>query len=470
MRSVLILIGILLTSSVWAQQNLPAKSMNEALLEVASGAEYQATESDIRAIELLFQSRDLILQPTLEIIGRRLHEQRELLFRSSSFKPRTDSLDVTLMKPFSTGTTLMVGPTWENAITPSQASGETTTVDWQIGMSQSLWRDGFGRSTSLRHAREEYERQRDLAEALAKRGQMLLDFETIYWDWALVTRSLELEAKNVKRGQEILRWVRDRFNRQAAESTDLLQAQALLTQRELRVATLRQNLTQVGILIERFVPNRQWQPNPDDLAVARPVDALVARWKGEGLAQTAQLEYIRASNEASASAERAKEERESIRPELNLELAYGKNAVESNDDNARAIRRSYEENHEYSSVGVVFRTGLDMGLERKRVDAARARQKASEQRRDARLAENKIAWDQLQRELADLKTQTERAHDLVGLQTRKANAERERYRKGRSTAFQAITFEQEASEAELTLWQLHAMTRKTEARARLFAR
>ncbi len=433
-----------------------------------SGPEYLATENDIRAIELDFASRDLALQPELEVIVERVNENRERLSTGATIKPRLDNVTAVLSKPFATGTEITIGPSWERALTPSLTPGNRSTIDWQITLSQSLWQDGFGRATRLRHSREDYERKQQLAEALLRRGQLLAEFETIYWDWALAVREEELQNKNLKRSEEILRWVRDRYNRQAAENIDLLQARALLNQSQLRVATVKQNLVLQVARMERYAPGHAWRPMPEDLSISRPLETLATKWVGGDLTQAATLDYLSASNAALAARERAKETRESIRPELDLELAYGKNAIDT--ESNEALRRSYEESHEYSSIGVVFRTGLDVGRERKLVDSVRAQRDAAERRSEARAAENRIAWDQLKREIAELETRLSHAKELVDVQVRKANAERERYRKGRSTAFQAITFEQDAAEAELTLWTLYALMRKTEARARLFAR
>ncbi len=460
--------SILFSAPFAAAQN-SARPFKSALDEVVQGARFQSTQDEIRSIELDFASRELALQPILALNARRANENRQQLNAFAlAQRPRIDTMGASLIKPFSTGTQLEVAPAFEHSLTPTLTGGERDTFDWRFTLTQSLWRDFFGRSTDLRRTREDFERKQRLGDALLRQGQLVFDFESLYWDWALALRVFELQQKNVKRGREILRWVQDRFNRAAAESTDLLQARALLTQRELQVATLQSSLTQTGTRIERFVPNHTWQPDPKDLEIPRSPDELVSAWKAEPLNNPEMLEFLVARNEAQAAEQRALESRESIRPQLDLQLSYGKNAIDA--DGEVALKNSYEKDHDYSSIGVVFRSSLDIGNERRRVESARASRDAAAKRKDALSAENRVAWDQLKRELSDLATRVDVAHQLVDLQGKKANAERERYRKGRSTAFQAITFELEAAEAEITLWTLYALMRKTEARARLFAR
>jgi outer membrane protein TolC len=452
-----------------ARAQSSVKSFDQAFADLQKSPEYQATSHDIQSMELDYQSREIVLEPVLEVAGSRLNDRRQLLSTSATPKTTIDSFDIKLTKPFSTGTDVSISPSYESALSPTLTPDRRDTLDWQISVSQSLWQDGFGRSTRLRRSRENYEHRRDLAIHLAKRGQLLVDFESLYWDWALAQREVELQVKNMKRSQEILRWVENRFRRSAAEATDLLQAKALLTQRQLQVASLKQTIEQSLTKMNRYVPGASWSPAPEDLSKVRAFEQMCIDWKPDDLGgKPTTLDFLQAQNESLAAEIRAREVSESFTPELNLELAYGKNAIDPNTSDA--LRRSYESDHEYSSIGLVFRTGLDFGSQSKSIESARASQNAAVQRESARKTENALAWTQLKKDLADLSDRIEKTRALVSLQDQKANAERERYRKGRSTAFQAITFEQDAAESEITLWQLYALMRKTEARARLFAR
>lgn len=471
MAWILISLLAILIPSAFAQ-TVQTKPFAAALGEVINSPEYQSNLSNIQSIELDFDSREIVLEPILQLQGTRTNDNRELFStipgQARQQRPRVDTLSMTLSKPFSTGTLVSVTPQWVHALTPTTTPDERYYGEWSVAISQSLWKDFFGRSTRLRRARESFERKQQLADALSKRGQVLVDFESLYWDWALVLRQKELQEKNLKRSRDILKWTQDRFNRSAAESTDLLQAKALLTQRELQLSVLNLSVTQALTKLQRYLPNGNWQPDPNDLMIARKPESLTQEWKADALGDVQQLSFISAQNEALAETEKAKEAREAIRPELTLNLIYGKNAID--ETSSAAVRRSTGESHDYSTVGVVFRTGLDLSSERKKVDSARAAKDSANQRREARGNENKIAWAQLKKELQDLEQQAKSAHELVDLQIKKANAERDRYRKGRTTAFAAITFEQDANEAEITLWTLYAYLRKTEARARLFAR
>jgi hypothetical protein len=108
---------------------LPAKSFPSALADVMRGPEFISTHTSIQAIELDFASREIVLQPMLEVGVKRTNDNRELLNTSATRKSRTDVLDVTLTKPFATGTKLEFGPSWENATIPSLIPNHRDTVE-----------------------------------------------------------------------------------------------------------------------------------------------------------------------------------------------------------------------------------------------------------------------------------------------------------------------------------------------------
>lgn len=455
-------------SAALAQNEPPVVGFKEALEIFLKTPIYQSFEKDLESIQLEYEASDVVLQPILELRGARTREDRELLFTSAATRPRSDLWNLSVTKPFSTGTWLQVNSSWESAITPTLSPNERDLVEWQVVLSQSLWKDSFGKATRLRWDREAFEKRQRLADTLRQRAQALVEFENLYWDWALTLKEAELQQKNLKRSREILRWVQDRFNRAAAERTDYLNAKALLARRELQVSSIQQRITQSLTLIERYVPNGLFRPDPNDLSYSRNPEALLSKWVDSAVGDAVPLQYLSLSNEAEAERIRAKEVRDSIRPELNLEASYGKNAIDPSTSDA--FRRASSENNELSSVGVVYRTGLDIFKERKLARSADQKSKALLERKEAYDSEAKVAWAKLNQELSEIQQQIDRAHELLDIQMQKSNAERDRYRKGRTTAFEAITYEQEVAESEIILWGLHALKRKTEARARLYAR
>ena len=261
------------------------RNITQALAELRLGQEFQSTDQNIRAIELDFATRDLVLAPQAQLSVTRYNEQREQT--GFLFKDHTSTVSGSVSKPFSTGTKLTFTPSLEIAhIARSNGTvnvGPLNTFDYQFALTQNLWQDFFGRSTDLRWRRESADRKAQLATALQAQAQMQADFETAYWTWAMAIRERDLRRKNVTRGEEILRWTKDRYRRAAADGTDLVQAEALLANRQLQLLTVEQSLVQAGNRLAKYVRDLSWQPDPDEIGVERALPTMLTKWPVEDL-------------------------------------------------------------------------------------------------------------------------------------------------------------------------------------------
>lgn len=452
------------TTSFAAPSTPPQRTFTEVMAQYLEAPEFRSARSQLRAIELDFATRDLLLQPQLQVGVSRLNDRR------ASFQPvvkeRVDLLSASLVKPFSTGTTVTVTPTYERDLLRNSDPSGRNTFDWQIGISQSLWRDAFGRATELRWSREGYQQRQQVADTLRAQAQTQIDFEGVYWDWAMALREREMRNKNVARGQEILRYIRSRLARSAAETSDVVQAEALLANRQLQLLNVEQTVIASSSKMQRYLPGADWEPDPNELARVRPFEQMVTPWRLDDLPETQRLELVSARNAAQAAEQIANETREQIRPDLSLQLRYGQNQIDPNTTGASNSMAA----HDQTSIGVVLSTGLDIGMERRKVESARAAREAAKLHRQSLENEARVAWEQQKRNVEDLRNKVDAAKRLAELQMKKADTERARYRLGRSTAFQVITFEQDASEAEINYWYMLGSMRKMEAQARLFAR
>jgi hypothetical protein len=87
---------------------------------------------------------------------------------------------------------------------------------------------------------------------------------------------------------------------------------------------------------------------------------------------------------------------------------------------------------------------------------------------NAQKRSSEIGWSDLLRQVEELKKQVDESNRLADLQVKKVQAERSRYNLGRSTVFQLITFEVDAGNAQIALYQVMAGLRKLESQARVF--
>lgn len=458
---------ILICSVGVAQDAAPLRTFEQTLGDIQSSSnEFQSTQDQIESVKLDFASRELALETRIEASAEKLQDERQTL--APFIRREAKSFSLGFIQPLSTGTLLSFTPTLDILKANSLTAAKQHNLGWEFAVTQSLWKDFFGRSTRLRRTRESYQRQQQLAEAYLRQGQMIYNFEFLYWDLALSQKELELRKKNYDMSREIYTWVKDRQKKSAAEKSDALQAEALVTSRELMWLVAQDRNRQLKIQMEKYLPQQHWSLQLNDLTHERDIQSLSVQWPTEEFIQPYKLELLQLRGLAGASSVVADEQKEALRPDLNLKIAYAKNAINPNfSDAEEAI---FKNDHKAITVGLTFKTGLNFSLQNKKIDAANLMNQSYNKRLSALESDALVSWQDLQNEITNLKQRISRAEQLLKTQLQKAKEERRRYSMGRTTAFQAITFEQEAADAELMLWTLYSTLRKSESKARLYAR
>lgn len=465
-----LLILVLVSALSFSQEPLsvvPTRTFEQTLGEVQSYSnEYQSSQDRIESIKLDFDSRELALETRIEATAEKLLDKRETL--APFIRREANAYSVALIQPLATGTEISFTPTLDAFKANSINNPKVNNLGWEVALTQNLWQDFMGRSTTLRRTRESFQRQQQLAEAYAQQSLILYNFEVLYWDLALAQKEMDLRQKNYEMSRQIYSWVNDRMKKSAAERSDLLQAQALVTNRELMFLVAQDRVRQMRVQMERYLPQQNWNLYLEDLIRSRDYNSLVIRWPAGNLDHPYKLELLQLRGESGAVGITADEQRELFKPDLDFRVAYARNAIEPNLTDAR--EELFNREHKALTFGLVFRTGLNFGLRRKKTESVQLLNTAAAKRLKALEAEAMISWQDLELEIKNLKARIERASSLYETQVKKAKEERRRYSMGRTTAFQAITFEQESADAELTLWNLHASLRKAESKARLYAR
>ncbi len=427
-----------------------------------------AIEKNIAALKSEIRARDLELSPTLNTQFNQSVNHKA----TTSSLPNGDKryFDLALEQNFSTGTAarLSVRHNWQD----STQQGVSNEVEWDVRLAQSLWRNSLGRAVRLRQSRDAAEWQAQLLTGEHQRQTFLVDLEGGYWELVLARKEQEIGKENLKRSESLLSWIRDRVRRSAAEVADLLQIEALVLERQLQLtevesriqATLKklQNLipgyaldvTAIDEASLEFDGQTSKRLTPSALAVGYPAsapirwDALAAHWTAQKLQDEAQrIDDLQ-------------------KPILDFYVSYGQNGIHNNLSEAwdRATGRQYSE----TQIGLSFITQLDAPLKEEQRLSARLKSEGQALSAAALKRDSQTDWAELVRNLDNLKKQRDMALQLAQLQVRKSLEERKRYQMGRSTAFQAISFESEAATAQLRKYRIMAEIKKLEARVRLF--
>jgi len=461
------LILLSLSCALHAQLAFGAVAMNlDRLLEVAhkESEMIQAAETMIDSIRAEISGRDIVLSPRLDAELAGGTDNRDTTVSSQRIPSRL--LEVSLTKLFSTGTSL----TFSAGHTDTRLNSVDRSIgSWELRLSQSLWRDAFGRSTRLRHEAEKAEFRSRVFSTLLQKQNFLLELEQVYWDLVLALKEEKTRESNLEKSKRVESWTRDRVRRRVALESDLLQAQALVSARLLELKEVRNRIATIRNKIRQLIPGQnpeEWTIDLRELERARNLESLLAVSTGkEKPVQLAALAANYLSQQAMSEAARVED---SYRPKLDAYVSYGQNGAEENFSGSwnRAL------NPEYSGarVGLLFSVELDSSLKRDQRRAAELRAQARELEARARMRASSFDWDDLVRQVNALKAQVTEATRLSEIQEKKVEAERINYRLGRTTIFQLITFEIDAANAELGLVRKLAELRKTESSARIFTR
>ncbi len=439
-------------------------SLDTLIQDISTNSELLiAVDKNIESLEAEIRARDLMLTSQLTIEAANLNDNRDAV----TFARRTKSrfLDVIYDQAFSTGT--LMSATIGHDRGTFDNFGNRNTGDWEVRLTQSLWRDAFGHFTHLRHRSERAELTNRKMALIYERQLVLVDLEALYWDLSAATKEEQIRIKNIEASKTLKKWTEDRLKRTAAERSDVLQAQALLSSRELDLVTTR---NQIEFLRNRlrqvFIDQDKANIVPDltSLEAERPVQTLISV---PGTAELPQRLDAIVSNSLAEQAElEARQIREQLKPQFDAYVSYGRNGIATTFDDAWT--RASSGDHAATRVGVLLKIPLNRGRVNDRERAATLAAEAGKLRAQYALRNSKVGWEEVVRRVNTLRQQVQEASRLAEFQLSKVAEERRRFRLGRSTVFQLTTFEADAADAEVRKYRFLGDLRKAESQARLF--
>jgi outer membrane protein TolC len=452
----------LLASSAYAAESMSLEDVIK--LATKNSEAIQASDKSIESIDAEIAGRDLLLSPRLTA---EVADAQNSLLKANSTQPPSHSrlLDVSLTKLFSTGTLVALTAGHENSLTNS--ANYRNIGNWEVRLTQSLWRDGFGRGTSLRHDAEDSEKKSRVLNALYERQSFLVQLESAYWDLVLALKQQSIRLSNIEKSEQIERWTRNRVRRSAAEQSDLVQAQALVSSRRLELLGNKNQIDSAKNRLRELIPNQnpdQWTLNLSALEQTRPLTSLVDRPSGS--AAPMRLNSLSAMYLARQSQVEAEQVSDKLNPQLDAYVSYGQNGADERF--STSWNNAVEPDFTSTRVGVQLSVDLDVGLKNQQRRAVRLNAESNALIANAQKRSSEIGWSDLARQTDELKKQVEESNRLADLQQKKVQAERSRYNLGRSTVFQLITFEVDAANAQVSLYQIMASLRKLESQARVF--
>lgn len=410
---------------------------------------------------------DSILSPTIAIRVMRLDDLKPSNFMPGVTLNRTAGTEysVSLAKRFATGTQAELTTSLSDIGSYIPTGGGNTAAPFVSGavgvtLSQSLWRDFFGRATTLRREREELIEKTELKALDAQESRILVEAEAAFWNWVYLKKELELRMQSLDRAQRIEKWVATRLSNGIGDRADLLSAQSLVALRELALHGTRDEIKANEVLIRSLLEVSTDEKTPEisgDLVQVRALPSSEKRMH---------IEAVLSAIEARTKKVVVNETNESGKPDLSLDLGYRTNSYEA--EWSQASSKIFDTSQPTKRIGLRLAFALDFAMVENARKIASVDALAAEQRRERKALESEMHWQELIRRHSELSVKITAAEKVNQIQVLKATAEREKLAKGRSVTSQVIQAEQDAAESGLTLTKLQAEQRKLEAQSAFF--
>ncbi len=335
-----------------------------------------------------------------------------------------------------------------------------------IELNLSLWQNFLGSKTK---ANIESIQNQYLSAKLNFIGLSLqekIEAEITYWYLFYCQKNVAIQQQALINANKILNYLSKKAQMNLAETNDVLQAKAMVQNKKLTLLQAQNQLTQAKLTFnqKRNVLNQEisetiQEPNIIDL------QNYVFQEKLEK-----QSPFLLAQkNKMQANIALANLEKQNQKPMLNLYGAYSRNVAE---ENARLVfNNSLNSNNRADSgnIGIKFSMPLNFVLTNQIIDGATQQIVAEKNHYQQQQLQHEITWQNLNVDGLALQENLKLAIDILQIQKNKLTQERLLLKKGRTSTYQILMFEQDFSLAEANLWQIVYQLQTTIANRKIYS-
>lgn len=312
-----------------------------------------------------------------------------------------------------------------------------------LELSQSLWRNGAGRET--RAAQQVLSAQ---AMALSftegfRQIQILADAEAAYWRLALAREAVEASREILERARRLDEWNDRRTRLELADRSDRLQSSAVVLARTYELETARDEEKEAarafntlrGVDADRVTEKlSSFEPDVvDRLAVPERV-----RFRDDVKAAEEQMR---------ASLANAQSGVEKNKPIFDVFGTVGLNGRDAR--SGEAFAEGFSLSRPNYAVGIRLEIPLDFDTLDRNRQGYRTEAMAAELAFQYRMFRHERLWDDLVSRFHEAQKRLKLSRQIEEAQREKLDYERTRHRRGRTTTYQVIQFEQDLANAQL---------------------
>jgi len=299
-----------------------------------------------------------------------------------------------------------------------------------------LWRNFFGAETSAQVDQlESQSRSRRLqAEiALIEKNNSI---EQAYNALLAQQQAVLIAQDGIARAEKILAWTRGRIARNLADSSDIYQAQAAVAARRVELLSAESRQSE---LVRNF--NSLRGQSSDVLAESLTEQEIdLQRLRLNSSAAKIRKDFVLQKLQYSGSEAGFQAQREKYKPQFDIGLIASTHGRDTRASEAQS--QTFKEKDYFLAVAS-FSMPLNQSRNSDLREGYALMKKSQRSLEQSRQLNETLSWQNMQTQAAQLHEQIKLVRELETIQKKKADAEREKFNRGRSTTFQVLSYEQD---------------------------
>jgi outer membrane protein TolC len=314
-----------------------------------------------------------------------------------------------------------------------------------LELSLPIWGGGFGRTIRAQKEATVAQARSEQYTAENQVREISVQAETAYWALAVNRELVAIQERAVKEAQATYDYNDKKVKRNLAESSDLLQSEAALESAKLSLKAARDNERSAARQFNT-VRNATGDAVSEILA---PIDWDAFEKNIVPTVMPGNRADVEAAGAQSQSAQAtAKVAVENDRPTLEVYGSYALNG-RSYQSFSDTLSNSLDSGRPTSIVGVRFNMPLNFTAQSEARHGAERQSLGAELRYQQTLSDQNQQWSDLTNRLHDAQDQYHYARVIENVQKKKLENEKQQLRRGRSTTFQVLQFEQDYTNSQL---------------------
>lgn len=439
---------------------------------MAVNKELQAAQEDIRASRIDEGQVDQQLAPVLNSTLALNQNRQQQQFSSPSYESaNTLMANASIAQQTARGTSYKVGMEARqmqlNGINLGpgmpRMDADIATLSPSIEVSQALWQNAWGRSIELQRSALSSATRIQEKQLEAMQVGKKLEARLAYGRVVFARERLQNAQESLVNAEKILKYVRDKASRNLAETSDLLQSQALVASRELELRQAQAEQDEAQVFFNSL--RHKTGAVPERLQSLKSI-ASTSRNGNLDVSHRAELAIYEEQLKASSSS--IELEREKTKPSFEVFASYSALSTREELINTPSgFASPYQPN---TTIGLRLSMPLDRDLIERQLQASSVRKTATELRRENERINLQKELNSLLVKRKDSLATLAVAEKLEDLQKRKLANEQKEYRNGRSTTYQILMFTQDLASAEFARLQALYSLKIIDAQLRMYER